>query len=254
VVNPACPAPNDLLYRTGDRGVYLPDGTLLILGRLDDQIKIRGVRVEPNEVAAVIAQHTAVEASYVLARKDQSGQAALVAYVVPRQPGSPATDLQAFLRQRLPAAMVPGAVVVLDHLPLTPNGKVDRRALPEPTWETSGLGPIEAPRNEVEEVVAGIWQQVLGVNRLDIHRHFFEVGGHSLLATRVMARLRDAFRCDLPLRLLFEAPTIAQLSEALLAGPQGARVEKIAKVLVRLSRLSDEEVAATLAQKEDRTP
>ncbi len=193
------------LYRTGDLARWLPEGDVEFLGRVDHQVKIRGFRVEPGEIEAALRQHAGVREAVVVARGER-----LVAYVVAGEEGAGAGDLQEFLRGRLPAALVPSAFVPLSGLPLTPTGKVDRRALPEPELkESEGR---EAARTPVEEILAGIFAEVLGVAGVGRMGSFFHLGGHSLLATRVVSRVREAFGVELPLRSLFEAPTVAALA------------------------------------------
>ncbi|MDB5059708.1 MAG: Glutamate-semialdehyde aminotransferase [Chloroflexi bacterium] len=207
----------DLLFYTGDLGRYLPDGMLEVLGRIDDQVKIRGVRIEPAEVEGALNRHSAVRQSVVLARADARGEQSLVAYLVPT-PGSAPTvaDLHQFLKQSLPTYMVPSAFVMLDAIPRTPNGKADRRALPDPDQ-----APVETregyvpPSTRAEEILARIFAEVLGLDRVGIHEDFFALGGHSLRATQVIARIRDAVGIDLPLRRLFEQPTVAGLAPEL---------------------------------------
>jgi acyl-coenzyme A synthetase/AMP-(fatty) acid ligase/acyl carrier protein len=206
---------NDVLYRTGDLGRYAPDGTLMVLGRLDQQIKIRGVRIEPEEVASVLARHPRVTACAVVGRETGAGQA-LVAYVVTRETGTDAAALRSYLAEHLPAALVPSAFVFLDTLPLTANGKLDHRALPDPDPAEAGTDSERAaPRTPLEEALAELWSEVLGVPRVGIHDDFFNLGGHSLLATRVIARLRTALGIELPLRTLFEVPTVSGLAGAI---------------------------------------
>lgn len=211
--NPFAGDPADLLYRTGDLGRYRPDGSLTVLARLDQQVKIRGVRIEPDEVTAVLSHHPGVPACAVVARGDQGDEVALVAYVVPSGDQVSAVELRAFLAERLPPALVPSAFVFLDHLPLTPNGKLDRRALPPPV---QGAGAFEqpylAPRTPIERLLAEMYAEVLGVPRVGVHDDFFALGGHSLRATQIIARARAALRIELPLRSLFETPTVAGLS------------------------------------------
>ncbi|MFN2633629.1 MAG: amino acid adenylation domain-containing protein [Thermoanaerobaculia bacterium] len=217
VTNPFRGEESDLIYRTGDRGRYRLDGTVSILGRTDDQVKVRGVRVEPAEVAAVLSRLPGVEACAVVSRKDEKGEIGLVAYVVSsaRTPETTA-GLRGRLSTQLPAALVPSAFVFLEKLPLTPNGKLDRSALPAPDFATEGRSTrFEPPRTPVEEVVASIWTSILGVDRVGVHDNFFELGGHSLKATQVISRLGDAFALSLPVRLLFEAPTLEGLSTAI---------------------------------------
>jgi amino acid adenylation domain-containing protein len=202
------------LYKTGDLARYRPDGTIEFLGRLDHQVKIRGIRIELGEIEAVLGQHPAVREAVVVAQGDHLEDKRLVAYVVPALGGSPSSaELLRFLRAKLPEYMVPSAYVVLDTLPLTPNGKVDRRRLPAPDRvRPIPEGTFVPPRNAVEQVLAGIWAEILQLEQVGVHDNFFELGGHSLLATQVIARLRHAFQVDLPLRLLFEHPSIEALA------------------------------------------
>ncbi|HYG62947.1 MAG TPA: condensation domain-containing protein, partial [Thermoanaerobaculia bacterium] len=212
--------PGARLYRTGDRARLLPDGVVELLGRVDHQIKVRGVRIEPGEIEAALAGQTGVAQAVVVA----AGPAAdrrLVAFVVPVDPDSPpsVSSLRIGLRQRLPEALVPAAFEVLDSLPLTSNGKVDRRALGLLAAEsgTPESSPAK-PRTPVEEIVAGIFAEVLGEAAVvGIQDDFFELGGHSLLATQVVARLRAVFGVDLPLRRLFDVPTVAGLAAEIAA-------------------------------------
>ncbi len=209
VPDPFAGEPGARLYRTGDRVRRLREGELEFLGRMDRQVKIRGVRIETGEVEAVLARAPGVRQAVVVAREDAPGERRLVAYVV----GEGAAGLRAFLRERLPEPMVPSAFVVLDALPLTATGKIDVRALPAP--EAVEAEEHTAPRTPGEEVLAEIWAGVLGVERVGVHDHFFERGGHSLLATRVVSRVREAFGVELPLRALFEHPTVAGLAAVL---------------------------------------
>ncbi|HET9228255.1 MAG TPA: amino acid adenylation domain-containing protein, partial [Thermoanaerobaculia bacterium] len=202
----------DLLYFTGDRGRYRLDGTLEILGRLDEQVKIRGVRVEPAEIRMALGRCAGVWESAVLLHEVGPGDQLLVAYVVPR-PGAvlEPEELRRRLRLELPEAMVPSAFVILDALPLTPNGKLDRRALAryEVAIPASGGRTLLTP---VEEIVAGIFAEVLKAPQVGPGDNFFQLGGHSLTGARVFSRLRQVFQVDLPLRMLFEAPTVAGLA------------------------------------------
>ncbi|HEY0734368.1 MAG TPA: amino acid adenylation domain-containing protein, partial [Herpetosiphonaceae bacterium] len=231
VSNPFRADDRDIVYLTGDRARYRRDGSLEVLGRADDQIKIRGIRVEPAEIQSWIARHPAVRAAVVLVREDEIGEQRLVAYVVgenlePRtqnqadQPlgsrflvlGSAA--LRQFLREHLPEYMIPSAFVLLDALPITPNGKVDRRALPAPDLAASERAFV-APRTPTEQTVARIFGEILQREQVGLDDHFFELGGHSLLATQALSRLREAFGIELPLRRMFETPTVAELSAAI---------------------------------------
>ena len=212
-------APGSRLYRTGDRARWLASGALEYAGRTDFQVKIRGFRVEPGEVEAAIGTHPAVREAAV-AVPGERAERRLVAYVVPAEAATAGTDaLRAHVAARLPEHMVPSAWVVLQAMPLTPSGKVDRRALPAPDLEASSAGRVP-PRTPAEELVAGIWEHVLGV-RPGVHDNFFELGGHSLRATQVVSRVREAFGAELPLRALFEAPTVAGLAERAVAARAG---------------------------------
>src|SRR5919199_263585 len=217
IPNPFSKASGARLYKTGDLARYLSDGNIEFLGRLDNQVKIRGFRIELGEIEAVLSQHPAVDETVVVVREDVPGNKRLVAYLVVNQATAPTMpQLQQFLKQKLPEYMVPSAYVLLDALPLTPNGKIDRRALPAPdTARPEGEGAYVAPQTPVEEILAGIWADVLGLQQVGIHDNFFELGGHSLLATQLISRLRDSFGVEFPLRGLFESPTVAGLSERL---------------------------------------
>jgi amino acid adenylation domain-containing protein len=205
--------PAQRLYRTGDLARYLPDGNIEFLGRTDNQVKIRGYRIELGEIEAVLTQNPAVRESAVIAREDRAGDKQLVAYIVPRESAPAISELRADLKAKLPEYMVPSAFVVLDSLPLTPNGKVDRKALPSPDRDSADLEQLYvAPRNAAEEIIAGIWAEILGRKRLGVHDNFFDRGGHSLKATQVVSRLRKVFQSEIPLRHLFEFPTIAELA------------------------------------------
>ncbi|HSK81092.1 MAG TPA: amino acid adenylation domain-containing protein, partial [Thermoanaerobaculia bacterium] len=213
VPDPCGGAAGDRLYRTGDLARHLPDGAVEYLGRLDFQVKVRGFRIELGEIEAVLASHPGVRETVVVARDGGAGDRRLVAYVAPRAGAAPdLSELRAFLAARVPEHMVPPAWVVLDELPLTPSGKVDRKALPEPG--TAAAGEYVAPRNPAEEVLAGIWGEVLGRERIGVEDNFFRLGGHSLLATRIVSRVRSVFGVELPVRALFELPTVAELSAA----------------------------------------
>ena len=212
------------LYRSGDLARRRPDGELEYVGRADHQVKIRGYRIELGEIEASLARHAQVREVAVIVREDRAGDPRLVAYVVPRTgPGLPGSELRRHLKQTLPDYMVPAVFVSLSALPLTENGKVDRRNLPAPGGSRPDLdGVFVTPRTETEERVATIWASVLDLDEVGVHDNFFDLGGHSLLATRAISRIRDAFGVDLPLRPLFENPTVAGLAEcveaSLLAG------------------------------------
>jgi amino acid adenylation domain-containing protein len=214
IPNPFNGDPEARLYKTGDLARYLPDGNIECLGRIDDQVKLRGFRIELGEIEAVLRQHEAVRESVVVAREDVPGDRRLVAYVVPAAGfTADSKDLRAFLQDKLPEYMIPSVVVELHELPLTPNGKVNRRALPAPDYDAQLQKNYVAPRTPTEELLCGIWAEVLKVSRVGVDDNFFELGGHSLLATQVVSRIVPAFNVQLPLRTLFEAPTVAGMAE-----------------------------------------
>ena len=242
--NPFGNDPRDLIYRTGDRGSYGNDGLLHISGRIDDQVKIRGNRVEPGEVAAVLAQHPELQECAVLARDDQNGEKVLFAYLV-RKPKS--TDitivaLRDFLKERLPDYMLPQAFVLLEKLPLTPNGKLDRKALlaTEMTPLQRG-GDYVAPRDTIEQTLAKLWSDLLRLERVGIRDDFFELGGHSLIATRLVSQIRKEFGVEIPLRAIFESTTIERLSLEI-TGRQTASIasEDVEQLLSHLEALPEE--------------
>jgi amino acid adenylation domain-containing protein len=210
------------LYRTGDRVRWRNDGVLEFLGRLDQQVKVRGHRIEPGEVEGTLNGHPAVAAAVVVAREDRPGDRRLVAYVVsrPGQTADPA-GLRGWLRERLPDYLVPATVVALDRLPLTATGKLDRRALPAPDY-AAGRRAYVPPRTALERQVAAVWAQVLGVERVGLEDHFFDLGGHSLLLVEVQGRLRAAGHADLPLLALFQHPTVAAQARHLSGSDTGA--------------------------------
>ncbi len=232
IPDPWSRVPGTRLYRTGDLARYRPDGRLEHLGRADLQVKIRGFRIEPAEIEAALGALPGVREAVVLAREDR-GEKRLVAWVVPEREGAVAVPvLRQALRERLPVYMVPADFVLLERLPLTPNGKIDRRALPAPD-RTTFADAAAGPGSPVEELLAGIWAEVLGVERVGIEDDFFALGGHSILATVLMYRVRQELGVDLPLRTLFVAPTVAGLAAAV-ASVQGeqrtlpARLPRIA--------------------------
>ncbi|NPC87083.1 AMP-binding protein, partial [Pyxidicoccus fallax] len=201
------------LYRTGDKVRWRKNGTLEFLGRNDTQVKVRGFRIEPGEVETALAQHAGVSEAVVVAREDGAEGKRLVAYVTAKEGAAlDVATLRTHLKQRLPEYMVPSAYVVLDVLPLTPNGKVDRKALPTPDAPVSNSEQFEAPRTETEKKLAAIFSEVLNVERVGLHDDFFELGGHSLLATQLVSRVRETFRVELPLRDVFESPTVETMA------------------------------------------
>jgi amino acid adenylation domain-containing protein len=211
--------PASKMYRTGDLVRYLPDGNVEFLGRVDDQVKIRGFRIELGEVEAVLLRQGQVKQSAVLAVADERGERSLAAYVVS---SASVDELRNYLRSQLPDYMMPSAIIVLPKLPLNANGKVDRQALPKPGEIKAGEKESVAPRTPSEEIVAAVWNEVLKRDGIGVEDDFFEIGGHSLLATQIASRLREHFNTAVPVRALFESPSIAQLATRL----DNARREK----------------------------
>jgi acyl-coenzyme A synthetase/AMP-(fatty) acid ligase/acyl carrier protein len=227
IANPFNERKADKLYKTGDLVRRMSNGDLEYLGRTDAQVKLRGYRIELGEIESVLSQHPAVQEAAVLAREDNENPKSeienlksdkrLVAYVVPRrEPALTVGELRSFLKKKLPEYMVPLAFVFLDALPLTPNGKVDRQALPavdqnRPEPEESYV----APRTQAEEMLAKIWAEVLKLDKIGIHDNFFALGGHSLLATQVISRVRNTFQVEVPVRTVFEMPTVVELENAI---------------------------------------
>ena len=216
--NPFSRDPESRLYRTGDLARYRSDGTIDFLGRLDQQVKIRGHRVELAEIEAVLGQNESIRECAVVVREDTADDKRVVAYVVLR-PGASreSRELRNYLAEKLPDFMIPSAFVFLDRLPQTPNGKIDRRALPAPDkTQANDKDQFVAPRTPVEEILCEIWAELLPVNRVGVEDNFFELGGHSLLATQLITRLREVFRIELPLGIVFEAPTVTGLGALLI--------------------------------------
>lgn len=258
VPDPFSPDPGARLYKTGDLARYLPGGDVEYLGRMDHQVKIRGFRIEPGEIESVISQHPAVKQAVILVREHPPGDKRLIAYIVPaQQPVLVVSELHGFLKEHLPAYMVPSAFVVLDNLPLTPSGKIDRQALPAPGQARPSLeAEYLAPRTASEKVVCAIWSEVLNLERIGVHDNFFELGGHSLLATQVVSRVRAALSAKLPLQTIFDKPTVAALAseiDYILEDQPAGRMKPIGRVkdlnpkeisatLDRLSQLSDTQV------------
>jgi amino acid adenylation domain-containing protein len=209
------------MYRTGDLGRWLADGTIEFVGRNDNQVKIRGFRIELGEIEARLADHPEVREAVVLAREDTVGEKRLVAYYTASRIGEAeaasvgAERLRAHLSAVVPDYMVPAAYVRMERLPLTPNGKLDRKSLPAPEADAYATRVYEEPRSETERVLAGIWAELLMVERVGINDNFFMIGGHSLMAARVATRMNESFNVDIPLRRMFESPTIAQLADVI---------------------------------------
>jgi amino acid adenylation domain-containing protein len=227
--SPHLPVSPSRLYKTGDLARYraaLKDtashnGNIEFLGRIDNQVKIRGFRIEIGEIEAAISTHPQVRAVVVIAREETGGNKYLVAYIKSDRESFSRRELRSFLQQKLPEYMIPGVFVVLEAFPLTPNGKIDRRALPTPDVAKDRLEKFVAPRTPTETAVAAIVASVLKLDRVSIYDNFFELGGHSLLATQVISRLHRTFSVQLPMRSLFESPTVAELEAIVLAYRQG---------------------------------
>ncbi|HSE19639.1 MAG TPA: amino acid adenylation domain-containing protein [Pyrinomonadaceae bacterium] len=247
--------PGGRLYQTGDLTRWLADGQVEFIGRNDFQVKIRGFRIELGEIETVLREHHSVRDAVVVARIDARGAAYLTAYVVAAGELMPAGgELRAFLKEKLPEYMLPSVYLFLEELPLTPHGKVDRRALPQP--ESAGReldAPFVAPRNAIEEVLAESFSEVLRVERVGVNDNFFELGGHSLLATQLASLVRKSFQADLPLRKIFEAPTVASLAAVLVAGElTPGQFEKRAETLRRIESLSTDDLEELLRRKKAR--
>lgn len=228
--------PTARLYRSGDRVQLLPSGELLFLGRCDEQIKIRGYRIEPQEIISAINAHPAVQDSIITVGEDAANEKCMIAYVVTENPNLTRSELAEFLNSRLPEYMIPAVFVRMDALPITSNGKVNRAALPTPAPENLLPDRISStPSSAVAEKITAIVCELLGIEQVGADENFFLLGGHSLLGTQVIAKIRDAFSVELPLRTIFEQPTIAGLS---------SEVEQ--RFLERLDAMSDREAGLLL--------
>jgi acyl carrier protein len=238
IPDPFSDAPGARLYRTGDMARSLPDGQIAYLGRIDEQIKILGYRIEPNEIVSVLDRHPAITSSVVIARGEVGEEKRLAAYVVMANGQRPsASELRNFLKEDLPDYMAPGIFVQLDALPLTSNGKVDRTALPEPDAEnTLRDEEFVAPRTPVEKRLAAILSALLNLNEVSVNDNFFLLGGHSLLGTQLIAKIRGAFGVELGLRTLFDTPTISDLS---------SEIERL--ILAKIEAMSEDEAVRLLA-------
>ena len=216
--NPFVTDPEAKMYRTGDRARYLEDGNIEFLGRGDDQVKIRGFRIELGEIESALARHASIKQAVVIAREDEQGDKRLLAYVVKHREATAAgdvsgEDLRTYLKQQVPDYMVPQAVVIVPKIPLNANGKIDRQTLPEP--EQAQQKTYVAPRTATERTIAEIWAEVLRREKdmIGIDDNFFDLGGHSLMATQVISRVRERFAADVPVRAMFDQPTIGRLAK-----------------------------------------
>jgi acyl carrier protein len=241
--------PGARLYRTGDLVRYLGDGNIDFLKRMDHQVKIRGFRIEPAEIEAVLQEYPEVRESLVVTREDTPGDKRLVAYVVadPEDKVTLVAELRSWLRERLPEYFMPALFVVLEKLPLTPNGKIDRRALPAPEYVPQLVEEtLILPRTPEEERVAEIWADVLDIKPIGMEANFFDLGGHSLLATRIITRIREAFSVNLPLRVMFDSPTIAAVAAQVAKAREQSNAGRIAEMVERLTHLSEDETTSLL--------
>jgi amino acid adenylation domain-containing protein len=243
--------PGSRLYRSFDKARYLADGRIEFLGRADNQVKIRGFRVEPGEIERTLALHPGISNVLVLTREASPGDRQLVAYVVADPTRAPsASALRDFLAAKLPAYMVPQAFVMLDSLPLMLNGKVDRESLPSPAQNRADRKqPLAAPRSTVEQTLSETWAEILGVEQIGIHDNFFDLGGHSLSATQLMLRIKQLFDVKLPMRVIFDSPTVAKLAVKIVEKQlEQKSQEEVARAFAQLESLSDEEVSRLLGE------
>ena len=249
VANPFSPEAGGRLYRTGDRARFLPDGNIEFLGRIDHQAKIRGFRVEPEEVEAMLKLRPDIRQAVVVPEEGPAGEKLLAAYIVPSN-ALAVEELPSFLRQRLPEYMVPSRVLMLESLPLNRNGKLDLPALAALRAEDhqgKKAREMVAPRNPTEEQLADIWREVLERERIGVHDNFFELGGHSLLAIQVISRMRNNFRLEFSIVDFFLSPTIAELAEKISQYPRAESEEMETERLLReLENMSDEEAESLL--------
>jgi amino acid adenylation domain-containing protein len=244
--------PGARLYKTGDLARFRCDGGLEFLGRIDQQVKIRGFRVEPGEIEAALSRHPGVRQVAVVAGRQEARDRRLIAHVVGTPGAAPSVgELRGFLAAKLPDHLIPASFVFHDALPLTRSGKVDRRALPAPDSARPHLDEeLVAPSTPLERVLAGIWSEVLAVERIGIHDNFFELGGDSILALRVIARVRATLLVEVPVRVLFDEKTLGGMVGALLRdGQQGVDLTRIAELALSLSELSEAEVETLLTQR-----
>ena len=212
VPHPCSDEPGQRLYRSGDLVRYRAGGELEFVRRRDEQVKVRGYRIELGEVETVLASHSGVKEAAVIVRAEGAGGKRLVAYIVGEEPLIAVAGLRDYLKEQLPEYMIPSAFVQLEAMPLTTNGKLDRRALPAPDFTSSQPEQVSVLASPVEELLLGLWRDVLGVHQIGLNDDFFQLGGHSLLATQLISRVRQSFALELPLRVLFESPTIAELA------------------------------------------
>jgi acyl-coenzyme A synthetase/AMP-(fatty) acid ligase/acyl carrier protein len=247
IPDPFSVEPGRRMYNSGDLARYLPDGNVMFVGRADDQVKVRGFRIETGEIEATLKEFNEVSDAVVVVRQSASGDQTLAAYVVPAGASAiDAGDLREKLKKRLPSYMIP-IFVVLESLPLTPSGKVDRKALPAPEdFAQSAADKYVAPRTPLEEVLARIWGEVLGVERVGVNDDFFQLGGHSLLATQIISQVREALHTEVQLRTLFDSPTVGGLAAAIAQSQVEASDREMELMLTELESLSEDDVRTLL--------
>jgi amino acid adenylation domain-containing protein len=252
IPNPYCTAPGERLYQSGDTALYRENGDILYLGRMDDQVKIRGCRVELGEIDAVLREHKSIKDVAVVARKSESGQQKVYAYVVAKVGEKPSVnELRNALKMKLPDFMIPSAFVFLNALPVNPNGKLDRRALPEPDGTRPELEQTYfPPQSALEKLLCHLFAGVLGLERVGVADSFFDLGGHSLLATTLVSRIRTTFGVSLPLSQLFSHPTVRLLVPVLEKSVEsGNRTSGIDRILSLVEGLPAEKVQAMVSAK-----
>jgi acyl-coenzyme A synthetase/AMP-(fatty) acid ligase len=241
--------PGARMYRSGDLARYLPDGAIEFLGRVDQQVKLRGQRIELGEIEAALDQHSFILQSAVILHKDFRGEQRLIAFVT-TEPGTTLTtrEVREFLKGRLPDYMIPSLLITLDSMPLTASGKISRKGLP--AIELSLLESersLDVPRNPVEQVLIGLFADILGLDHVGIHDDFFEIGGHSILAARLVSQIKEIFQFELSLRTFFEERTAARLAAIMVAdAAMGSTVQRIAELAINIASFTDTEVEAML--------
>ncbi len=212
IQNPFDKSKSQRLYKTGDLARYIRDGNIEILGRIDNQVKIRGFRIELGEIEAVLTSHSQVNQAVVIAQAENTGSKSLIAYIVVNEKIT-TQQLREYIKEKLPGYMVPSVFVTLESLPITPNGKINPKALPAPDGEIGREDEYVAPRTEVEQTLTNIWAEFLPVTKISIHDNFFDLGGNSLSVVQIVSRIREAFEVDIPIKNLFEEPTIINLAK-----------------------------------------
>ncbi len=251
IPHPFSQEPGACLYKTGDLGRLLPSGSIEFVGRVDDLVKVRGFRIELGEITKTIRQHPAINDAFVLALDADSDRSRIVAYAVPNLRSTiSATDLRSYVRKKLPDYMIPARFIFLDALPVSPNGKIDRKALPVPGRSRPELDvPYIAARSPVETELAKIWAEVLAIDRVGIHDNFFDLGGHSLAASRLVSRVIQKCQLELPIKALFESPTVAEMALVIIRN-QANKVgqEELERMLSEVEAISDEEAKTLLAK------